>query len=832
MLIRSKHVFVALLIVGLSFASYAEVPLETNFQMKAEVKDMRMAMERLHFSKKLVNNGELEQLIVNYMERLDFNYLYFLKTDKLLWQQRFGKTLKNTYLDKNELYPAFYIFNTFESRISERLEWTKTFLENDIDLFAPDDYVINDDDATWPNTRIVSDQMWERRLKNEILNEIIPDIREEIDQHFEDIEVPDLTYDLLDGMIGEEKRNELIGEAKTKILERYDRWYKRIDETKQAEVQEDFLTELAQLYDPHSNFMSPDTSEEFGISISNELIGIGAVLSDENGYCKIQELVDNGPAKKSREIETGDTIIGVAQGRNDFEDIIGKRLRDIVRLIRGKEDSIVRLKILPATSPKEEKIVSIIRKRIKLEERLASAELFFVPTVDRQIPIGVITLPNFYGPTSGNPLSTRASEDIDTLINKLKSHNVEGIILDLRNNGGGLLEEAINITGLFISSGPVVKVKSRSGEVNVNRDYDPSISWEGPLAVLTSRYSASASEIVAGALQYYKRALIIGNESTHGKGTVQTTFALPISIYDLYRGRDNMFARPSFLERVGRLIPTRKNQNGIPSMAKITIAKYYLPDGSSTQLRGVLSDIALPGISDFLPIRESDLENPLSWDNIDGQPIESDELVLNSYPYLQSSLIEVLNERSKTRRESLEEFHYLTESIFTFKERYDRNTIPLGLIERINLIYRDKQKGKELEEVAEHLDHFAFESIPIPLKEKVPEEPVAIEEAVIIEEPVATTDVITEPVESGGEVVAENEAEKVEDIDEAEEKKPDLDIHLRETMRIVGDWIQLENFINSGSDHRQVAIHTLQEEFQKFDFLGKYPNEKAERSTN
>ena len=414
----------------------AEVPLETTFQMKAEIKDMRMAMERLHFTRKVLEEGDYEKLVLNYMERLDFNHLYFLKSDELLWEQRFGKTLKNNYLDKNELYPAFYIFNTFETRVGERLEWTKQYLANDINLFEKDEYVTDDEDETWPQTASDSDRLWNQRLKNEILSEIVPDIREKLKEHYGEADIPELTHELLDEVIGVEEQSTLIAEAKTKIIERYERWCKRISEMKPAEVEEDFLTELAQLYDPHSNFMSPDTSEDFGISISNELIGIGAVLSDDNGYCKILELIEGGPAAKSGQIKEGDTIIGVAQGKSEFEDVVGKRLRDIVRLIRGKEDSLVRLQIQSEDSV-EDKIVPIVRKRIKLEEKLASAELFYIPTEDGSVPIGVINLPNFYGPTTGNPLSTRASEDVDTLITKLKTHGVKGIVLDLRNNGGG-----------------------------------------------------------------------------------------------------------------------------------------------------------------------------------------------------------------------------------------------------------------------------------------------------------------------------------------------------------------------------------------------------------
>jgi len=803
--------------------STAEIPLETNFQMKAEVKDMRMAMERLHFTRKLLEDDDYQTLITNYMERLDFNHLYFLKSDEILWEQRFGRTLKNNYLEKNELYPAFYIFNTFETRVGERLTWTKEYFATDINLFEQDSYKTDDEDITWAQTEAESDVLWKQRLKNEILNEIVPHVRESLEKHFADQPIPQLTHELLDQVIGADKQAQLIVDAKEKILERYDRWYKRIGEMKPAEVEEDFLTELAQLYDPHSNFMSPDTSEDFGISISNELIGIGAVLSDDNGYCKILELIDGGPAKKSGNIKEGDTIVGVAQGRDEFEDVIGKRLRDIVRLIRGKEDSLVRLQIRSEDSV-EDKIVTITRKRIKLEEKLASAELYQVPTEDGSIPVGVINLPNFYGPTNGNPMSTRASEDVDHLITKLKDQGVKGIVLDLRNNGGGLLDEAINITGLFISTGPVVKVKNRTGEVDINRDYDPKISWDGPLAVLTSRYSASASEIVAGALQYYKRALIIGDESTHGKGTVQTTFALPISVYDMY-GRDSHFVRPNLLERVGRLIPAQTSPTGIPSMAKITIAKYYLPDGSSTQLKGVLSDIKLPSVAELLPIRESDLKNPLSWDNIEGQPIDSEELVSNSYPYLQCNLIEVLNERSQERQKSLEEFKYLTESISSFKERYDRTSVPLSIIDRINLINNDDKEKDLLKDYNKRLAEYAFQSVKIPLKDTVEVEPTsettpevdatAVQEVdVTAPEDSGATTVAEETTPGSTDTVVENTPESQaqdaeEEITEEEEDTPSIDIHLRESMRIVGDWIQLENFINSGTENRQIAIHSI-----------------------
>jgi carboxyl-terminal processing protease len=799
-----RFITVLLAVVSLVAPATGEVPLETSFQMKAEIKDMRMAMERLHYSRKPIEEVDFEGLITDYMSRLDSSYLYFLKADEQLWRLRFGKTLKNTYLDKNELYPAFYIFNQFESRVKERITWIRQRLESDLDLFSKGEYIYDREDPTWESTSQELDALWDLRLTNEILAEIVPEIRTRLDEHFGEGQVPEIDLAVIGAITGEGALDEWVREAKEKILTRYERWGQRISEMKQAEVQEGFLTQLAQVFDPHSNFMSPDTSEEFGISISNELIGIGAVLADENGFCIIRELVDSGPAAKSGELGAGDTIIAVAEGRNDFEDVVGKRLRDIVRLIRGKEDSLVRLKVLPSKGPREEKVVSIIRKRIKLEEKLASAEIHLVPSDDRIIPVGVITLPNFYGPTAGNPHSTRASEDVHRLIQKLKDQNAEGIILDLRNNGGGLLEEAINVTGLFISTGPVVKVRNRSGEVEISRDFDPRISWEGPLAVLTSRYSASASEIVAGALQYYKRALVIGDESTHGKGTVQTTFALPISVYDLY-GSENSFARPTFLDRVGRLIPTQTNRSGIPSMAKITIAKYYLPDGSSTQIRGVVADIPLPSVSELLPIRESDLTNPLAWDQIDGYPIEAEKLLANSYPYLQSTIISALNVRSRERQEKLEEFQYLHESILNFKERYDRKAIPVDLVSRMNLIYRDEEKKRILQEVSDSLDQFSFASIKVPLKDLAPEEIVKAD---------PFTSAVGMPDESMLNVDGTDEAIAEPDAD----SKQEIDIHLRESIRIVGDWVDLERHLNATLNDRQIALNSLDDTLKDIGF--------------
>ena len=785
----------------------AQVTLETTPLMRSEVKDLKMAVNGLHFNQISLDEIDYQQLIVNYMEHLDFGHLYFRVSDEIQWKARFGLPMKNAYLDKNEIYPAFYIFNTFQQRAEQRLEWIKAFLLQPIDLESEDFLIVDDENETWPATEQEADVRWTKQLKNEVISQMLPDLRKKIDASAEEKSIDlagGITPENFGELVDPESFQTMLDDAKKKVLERYERWYTRITEIRPSEVHEDFLTELAQMYDPHSNFMSPDTSEDFGIAISNELIGIGAVLSDENGYCKIMELVEKGPAEKSKQLTPGDFIVGVAQEDGEFVDVVGKRLRDIVRLIRGEEFSLVRLKIKPAKESEEEKIVDIIRERITLEEKLAAAEIQIIPDGDHQRKIGIISLPSFYGPSHLAPDSSSASGDVERLIEKLQAQNVEGIILDLRSNGGGLLDEAIKVTGLFISQGSVVKLKDRRGNFEINRDHNPNIAWRGPLAVLTSRYSASASEIVAGALQYYKRAIVIGDLSTHGKGTVQKTYPLPISDFDFFQTREEILLRPRMLQRIESLLPApRPSAN--PSIAKITIGKYYLPDGSSTQLRGVESDIVIPSVNEILPIKESDLDNPMPWDVVDGQPLKEDLYSLDKYPMILPGLVEMLDAQSADRRKALEEFHYLDESIAFFSERYNRNEIPLKLTERLSRIYTDKQISDALEKRRDTLAEMAFESIPVLLHENT-------EDA----ETVAKASSLN-PSDELELVFPDDEAAKGEgdsEEEEEEDRKP-FDIQKREAVRIMCDWIQIETRIQEGDQQRQMALAELKESMGK-----------------
>jgi carboxyl-terminal processing protease len=401
-----------------------------------------------------------------------------------------------------------------------------------------------------------------------------------------------------------------------------------------------------------------------------ELVGIGAVLGVEDDYCTVKEIVPGGPADLSKQLKPGDKILTVTQKSEEPVEIIGMKLRKIVEQIRGQKGTEVTLTIQPvdATDPATRKTITITRDVVKLNDSRAHAAVFEVPGADGQpVPLGVITLPSFYGPadSSGAADKPSASKDVAQLITQLKTAGVKGLVLDLRHNGGGYLSEAIELAGLFIKQGPVVQVKYSTGEVQVDSDSNIGIAYDGPLAVLVDRFSASASEIVTGALQNYGRAIVIGDSSTHGKGSVQ-------SVYEM-----------------DRLVPQLARAPVKTGAVKITVQKYYLPNGSSTQLKGVVPDIVLPSVDEFLPIGEGSLPHALIWDQIptsrfDGQPLEP-------------RVVLPLREASLARQAKSEEFTYLRKNIDWFKMRQAQKLVSLNLEARREQKTADETFRKAME---------------------------------------------------------------------------------------------------------------------------------------
>ena len=441
-----------------------------------------------------------------------------------------------------------------------------------------------------------------------------------------------------------------------------------------TDVLQAYLDALAHAYDPHSDYMNNEHAQDFSISMSLSLFGIGAQLVEDDGYCTVSKIIHGGPADKNKQLKEKDRIVAVAQGNKPPVDVVEMELNHVVQLIRGPKGTQVQLTISPADDPTARRVVTLTRDEVKLDdsEHEASAKLIEMPDghggTNR---IGVIDLPSFYAtiPLSGNDHSTpkSTSEDVTKLIKKLKQEKVAGIILDLRSNPGGSLEEAIKFTGLFIKSGPVVLARDPSGEVTVDSDTDSSVLYDGPLAVMINRFSASAAEIAAAALQDYGRALITGDISTHGKGTVQNLNPL-------------------------KPFPGTSSNGSDPGTVKITIRKFYRVSGASTQLKGVVPDIILPDIFNYSDdIGETALENPLPWDTIHSASYDKLNLV---EPYLAK-----LHEESAARIATNQDFFYVQQDIEQFKKLQADKTVSLNereqIKERLANQARQKERDKE-----------------------------------------------------------------------------------------------------------------------------------------
>ena len=464
--------------------------------------------------------------------------------------------------------------------------------------------------------------------------------------------------------------------------------------------------------------------------------------------------------ERSNQLKAEDEILGVAQDEEDFEDVIDMQLQYIVRKIKGPKGTVVRLLVRPGDSsdPSARKIVSLVRDEVKLTANLASAKVIYLPGKDSITSIGVIELPSFYGNIGLTRSLGTTTDDVQELIEKLEAYKIEGLVLDLRKNGGGLLSEAVRLTGLFIPVGPVVQVVDSRGKKQVLHDQIPAMAWQGPLVILTSRFSASASEIVAGALQDHERALIIGDSTTHGKGTVQ-------EVYHMNTRSPMSWFQPS-------------HSQAPPVASKITIKQFFLPKGSSTQLKGVSSDIILPSINELFPIAESDLENPIDWALI--EPVNwynNWEKIKVSSPN-QSGLTLYLLKLHENRKKEMEELIYLQDQIAWRAQRYDETEISLNLENRISKQLEEKLFNEALEKRYDILKENPYEEVEILLDVRVAQEE------------------HSKSLKSSFSMDLLNEDSEETMFNSGSEDKEDenfYDIHLRESLRIMRDWVLWEN---------------------------------------
>jgi carboxyl-terminal processing protease len=621
-------------------------------------------LEKFHFLHLKFDAEVSSKALDLYINDFDPQHIHFLQSDLAEFEQ-YRTELGDLIKHDRDTSPAYVIFNRFMQRLEERSAYTRQLRhDEDFDFNGTNRYSLDRKKAPFPKDLDEAHQLWRERVRYEYLTEKLNRESPMALGTFMATRHTPLQF----GLAGQDFRDGII----TFFDKRYTRILRNYEEWESSQVLEAYLTAVARVYDPHSDYESKNTLEDFQIQMSLSLFGIGAVLTtDDDGYCRIVSLQPGMPADKTRKLSPQDRIVEVAQGADEPVDVVQMPLTKVVRMIRGPKGTEVRLTIIPAKASDNSirTTVSVIRDEIKLEDQQAKAKLIELPGKDSTPPqrLGVIDLPSFYasyimsGSRAGRSEMKSANYDVLKLLQNLEKQHVDGVILDMRHNGGGLLQEAIEIAGLFIKEGPIVQIASTDPEhpdpdrpVVVDYDPDPDVQYDGPLLVLVDRFSASASEIVAGALQDYGRAVLVGGASTHGKGTVQS---------------------------VSELAPFLGNPNRLEFGAlKYTTNKFYRVNGSSTQLKGVVPDIILPATFDYLETEEASEEYPLKWDTI---PSADFEKLNRAQPYLAE-----LEKRSSARVAKSKDFDYVREDIGLVKKVMADKSFSLN----------ERQRLKEAEE--------------------------------------------------------------------------------------------------------------------------------------
>lgn len=572
------------------------------------------ALASRHYVPSRLDDNLSSRILDTYIDDLDPSKSYFLKSD-IDEFEKYRYELDEA-LKRGNLNPAFDIFNRYHVRVISRFEKVLAMLDEGIELFdftRQEELLVNREEAPWATTEAELDELWRKRVKDAVLNLKLTD-----------------------------KEPEKIKEL---LVKRFTNRLSRSRQTNSEDVYQLYMNSFTKTYDPHTQYFSPRTSENFNINMSLSLEGIGAVLQLEDEYTKVVSLVPAGPADKAGVLKPNDKIIAVGQGEEgDMVDVIGWRLDEVVQLIRGRKDTVVKLDIIPAADDDGiHRTISIVRNKVELEEQSAKSKVIEIEQFGSVHKIGVIDIPTFYvdfkALQKGDRNFKSTTRDVKRLIRELQEDNdIDGIVIDLRDNGGGSLQEAKMLTGLFIDRGPTVQIRSKSNRVDILDDRDISVVYDGPLAVLVNRLSASASEIFAGAIQDYERGIIIGSQ-TFGKGTVQS------------------------------LLPLNRGQ------LKLTQAKFYRISGESTQERGIIPDILYPSSYDPESIGESTLEEPLPWDKITATNYRRKHLINHLVPELRS-----LHE---DRVADNPDFNYLKEAFAYRKARSDDDYVSLNKEERL-----------------------------------------------------------------------------------------------------------------------------------------------------
>lgn len=682
-----------------------------------------------HYRQQKLNDDISRSFFTNYFVALDQGRLIFTQQDVDAFAAKYAEALDDL-TKAGDASPAFEIFKVYLDRLEERIQFALEWVTKPMDFSADEQFNPQRDKAPWPADKAAAQELWRLRVK----------------------------YELLQGRLAKDKPEEVV----QNLTKRYQRQLKTMKDYDDEEILSIYLSALSNAYDPHSEYMSPSEARSFEINhMKLSLSGIGALLEGGlDGYTRIKSLVPGGPAELSKQLKPKDRVVAVAQDDGEPVDVVDMRINKVVELIRGKKGTTVRLTILPADSEDgTRKVISLVRDDIKLSDSLARAQLIDLPTADgRTLTLGVVILPTFY---------ENCARDVERLIQRLKEAKIDGLVLDLRRNGGGILDEAVDLTGLFIREGPVVQDKRPNGSTLVREDENPKVAWDGPMVVAVSHLSASASEIVAAALQDYGRALVVGDSATHGKGTVQTLMEL-----------SRFFNRLTLSSNAGRL--------------KFTVSKFYRVAGGTTQKYGVTPDISLPSVLDYMDLGESKLPNCLPADRTTPVEYETFNFV---QPYLST-----LRDRSANRVAASRDYAFILEDIEEMKKRKEDPSISLNeakrLAEKKERKARTDARRKERKEMdganPPPVREITLESLDkgeppklVGAKETKPET------AAVAAPAAASTNAVVAASGAAAPSAVGKSSEDSEDDDEVEEPETRIEPQLRETLNILVDYLEL-----------------------------------------
>jgi carboxyl-terminal processing protease len=664
--LRLSGVLALLLAVStLSISTWAD-PVSPSTRDRQIAVTVATLLPKDHLSRHPLDNQISERTLKTFLKSLDPMKVYFYQSDVDAFMQRQNDL--DDMVKRGDISFAYTVFRTFLERIDEKLKLVDEFLATQHDFTIDEEMVTDRDTTQYATTPIEMREKWRKRIKYDLLvlkaEAKSPSSKGDAKAKGED-----------------EPKEYNHQEAVDKLSRRYHNFAKRMRQTDNDELLEMFLTAMTTSYDPHTNYMSPSTLENFDIQMRLNLEGIGAELQSEDGYTIIKKIVPGGAAEKQGQLKAEDKIVGVGQDSSgSVEDVMDMKLTDVVKMIRGKRGTIVRLKVISPGNSKP-KMIAITRETIQLKDKEAQAKVFELgqkPT-GQPFKLGVIKLPSFYMDMSGARLGITeyksTTRDVRRILEQFNQQGVDSLILDLRYNGGGSLQEAISLTGLFIDQGPVVQVKDADSQVQAYNDPEAGAVWKRPMVVVINKFSASASEILAGAIQDYHRGLIIGDRATHGKGTVQTLMELGPQLFRLPNS-----------PQLGAL--------------KITMSQFYRPDGDSTQKRGVVSDIEFPSLTTYLDVGEADLDYPVEFDRIAPLQFAKTSLV-------DKTIRDRLRFLSEQRRINSKDFERVQRNINRYLEQKERKSVTLNekkFLEEREEINADKEEQKQLEEMSDSAD--------------------------------------------------------------------------------------------------------------------------------